>query len=695
MSPTPDALLEDGQVTRLPSPPLLLARLLEAFAGEEVSFEELTSLIGRDPALSARVIAVANTPYYYRSGKADSLKRVLITLGLPTVRTIAVTASVYQYFSDTPGLRGALLTRCWRHGFLTAVLARSLIGLTRQGGAEEAYLAGLLHDLGQLVLAVKLPDAYPALLADAGESALDPAAEREQIGVGHDELGARLLQQWGLAPFVVDAVRFHHEPSAALRDAHPLVRAVHLANLLAHDPDATSDAVVRAAAVFGLGGDILADLCARAAEEVRLVQQAMGVEGEADEPPAQQGPLAEQMQRHALLDAVRQQFDGEQGEDELASAILRGATILFDVDAVLLFEYDPAANRVRGRAGLEREARLNELELPLEEGRSVLAQSLLTRSVSASEEGDAGSVLDRQIARLLQRPVVVCLPLLGRDDEPVGVLVFGVVRAQAERLARQSSLLMAFAHDVAGRWQGWRRRQLASAAREEELAAEFDARARRVVHEANNPLTIMRNYLALLGGRLDAEHAAQDDLKILREEIDRVAGILSGLRQTPEQEADASAPVDLNGLVRDLGRLWQGSLLVGRQVELALDLDPAVPPLTTGRNALKQVLINLARNGVEAMGEKGRLQIATRDYVYLDGQAFVELTVADDGPGLPPQVLANLFRPVVSHKGGNHAGLGLSIVKSLVDELGGRISCRSSETGGATFQILLPRVLEG
>jgi signal transduction histidine kinase len=86
--------------------------------------------------------------------------------------------------------------------------------------------------------------------------------------------------------------------------------------------------------------------------------------------------------------------------------------------------------------------------------------------------------------------------------------------------------------------------------------------------------------------------------------------------------------------------------------------------------------------------------VLTQDYVYFNEREYVELEVRDDGPGIPPHVLARLFEPIESSKGAGHSGLGLSIVKSLVAQLGGVVSCKSSERRGTTFRILLPREIE-
>ena len=132
------------------------------------------------------------------------------------------------------------------------------------------------------------------------------------------------------------------------------------------------------------------------------------------------------------------------------------------------------------------------------------------------------------------------------------------------------------------------------------------------------------------------------------------------------------------------------SLFAQNQIAVQTQLDPAIPIIVTDRDKLKQVLINLLKNAAEAMQEGGSLLISSRGKILRDGNEYIEISLIDNGPGIPEHVMANLFKPVSSTKGKGHAGLGLSIVKNLVDELKGRIFCQSNEISGTTFQILLP-----
>jgi signal transduction histidine kinase len=120
-------------------------------------------------------------------------------------------------------------------------------------------------------------------------------------------------------------------------------------------------------------------------------------------------------------------------------------------------------------------------------------------------------------------------------------------------------------------------------------------------------------------------------------------------------------------------------------------LDNAIPPILLSKNKLKQILINLLKNAMEASPSDGKITVSTKDNIYFGAGEFIEIKVEDKGPGLPEDVLRRLYSPVTSTKGKDHSGLGLTICKSLVDELKGMIRCDSSAATGTVFYIYLPR----
>jgi hypothetical protein len=203
----------------------------------------------------------------------------------------------------------------------------------------------------------------------------------------------------------------------------------------------------------------------------------------------------------------------------------------------------------------------------------------------------------------------------------------------------------------------------------------------------------MRNYVNLLSSKLESDVSSQRDLKIISDEIERASRILRELSRGPVEQdfivpAEETSSLAVNPVISELVRMSLGALFVPNRISVQIDLDPDIPQIPTSRDKLKQVLLNLAKNAVEAMPRGGRLIFATR----LRADVMpprLEIAVRDNGPGLPDTVLERLFEPVDSTKGGDHSGLGLSISRNLVKSMGGEIECDTGQNG-TEFRVLLP-----
>jgi len=696
-------VLENIEVSRLPSFPNVLVELLAACRAPEADFEALSRLIDKDTGLTAKVIDAVNAPVYGLRQQIRSLERTLVVLGLDSIKTIAITSAVQQFFGNLHRDRSAFLKRFWRHSLMCAALARCLAKLTDYPSSDEAYFAGLLHDVGQLVLDGHSPDQYLAVQLSAAERGDLRACEQEHFGVGHHEVGYWLVRNWNLDSFMADAVLYHHEPADRLLDAHPLVRLIHVANQLADSEGFESAGADSAQTLFGLTGELVREHRAHVAEEVADTAASLGIDiGPAEtyerrqevqaQDAAVQQRLSDEVRTIGLLDGVRQQL--LQGGTRSVLEIIHDSTrLLFDVERVLLFLRDDSGGPLRGVA-LDSQDRLTaELVIPQDAGRGIAARAAAERKPVHSFSDAEPSVFDRQLIGLSHREGILCVPMMAAESV-IGLLVLSIDRHQVGRFEAQMALLQAYATELARalRMERVRERQQREAA--EEYRAGFEADTRKLVHEAKNPLQIIQNYLGSLGAKLEQGHPAQEDLRTIREEIERVGAILEQMTAVGAPGRAPGRAVDVNRLIGDLVRMMQRSVFEGRGIETQLHLDPQLPALALSGGALRQVLLNLMKNAAEALGEGGRVVIGTRDRVNFDGRDCIEITVSDNGPGIPPEVAAKLFQPVKSTKGGEHAGLGLTIAHNLIKQLNGSIGCHSEASAGTTFQILLPRILE-
>jgi len=399
--------------------------------------------------------------------------------------------------------------------------------------------------------------------------------------------------------------------------------------------------------------------------------------------------LSEEVRNMVLVSEVGQSFARQQGESGLLEAMTRSARILFNFDSAVVLLENPTGQALVGTPGGVDQQRVSEFSIPLAKG-GVVAEAALERRLAFVDRHTAGlGLAEEQLLRMLGSDTMVCVPLVA-GARCLGVMLGGVAAWQMSATLRRERFMQAFGVQAANALEtaiserGHARRQLAH------VAEEYREGARRVVHEVNNPLSIIKNYLSVLDNKLARQEPVIGEMSILNEEIDRVGQLISGLADL--QPTPTVRATDVAKVADDVLRLFSATDFVPAKVEVALEMGEHPTEVDGDADILKQILVNLVKNAVEALcdlPEGGRIAIANRGIVNRDRKLYLELAVTDTGPGMPQEVLAHLFSPVRSSKPGAHHGLGLSIVHSLVRKLGGLVSCRSSRTG-TSFEILLP-----
>lgn len=677
--------------------PQILIKLLGHLQADDLGMAELAALIANDAGMTAKLLAVANSSAYHRNGRTVNLEQSLVSLGTDMIKTLVISDSVFQTFNSFPHSGSTDLRAFWKNALTTAVIARELAKSMQYVHHEEAYLAGLLHNVGRLALLATAPKEYAFNFTARDDEDLC-AVEQRTLEITHTEAGAWLIERWQLDSFLADAVLYHHEPSARLAASHPLIRIVRMAHVLsAHSLD--RELVEQAAALCGLDVDEAHVMLARATRQVEQSAQHLGIDlAGADDVPAPaavapvtldpvQQRLADEVRNLVLVSEIGQSFARHTDQGDLLEAVTRSARILFDFENTCILLQNPTAHALVGipTGTLQR---IGQFSIPLQAG-SLVADSALARKLACiRRDGQPLGLAEEQLFRILGSDSLVCLPLvIGRRC--LGVLIGGVPSWQLPALQKRESFLQAYgaqaaiALDNALAERGHSRQQLA------QVADDYREATRRVVHEVNNPLSIIKNYLSVLDHKLAQREPVTGEMSILNEEIDRVGQLISGLADL-KPNPDAPRTADLASVTEEVLRLFRATAFIPDNVEVLVDLHEPARRIDGDPDVLKQILVNLVKNAIEALaGRGGRIDIANRGQINRDRKLYLELVVSDNGPGLPAEVLARLFAEVPSSKHGPNHGLGLAIVDSLVRQLGGQIACRSSRAG-TSFEILLP-----
>lgn len=231
-------------VTGLPSPSPVVARVLAVLNDPDASVDDLGNVIRTDPALTASVLRLANSSLFGRGRDIGSLSQAVLVIGTRRLFDVVASATLSHIVPSYLPCYDLHATSFWRHCLSVAVLSEQVARELRVPAPDMLFTAGLLHDVGKLAIGMSLLEED-----DSGEGGLTVVgsalvmAEREVLGVDHGELGGGLTTRWRLPQVIVDAARWHHEPDDVLEPVHrKVIDIVHVADVFAH--------------VLGHGGDL-------------------------------------------------------------------------------------------------------------------------------------------------------------------------------------------------------------------------------------------------------------------------------------------------------------------------------------------------------------------------------------------------------------------------------------------------------
>lgn len=715
----PEAILDSIEAMYLPSMPQILLRFLHLSSDDNASMAELATLVGQDPALSARVLTVANSPALRHGAESKNLLQCLVSLGTRLARTLAACLVVQKVFSPAIDNQQYDLTGFWGHSLRVAEVARAIAAEVDYPDPEEAYLSGLLHDVGQLLLLGGMGERYGSLLVLSRDESDLQDIEEQRLGTDHAAVGAWLLDQWKLSSFMADSILFHHTPAEEIVAADTLSRIIWSAHVICYhhkqqdlaQDERTSD-LATVGSMTGVDVSRIPEIYRQCSERVVSVANALGITETADAktlPHTATIPLInlspkqscndfanmqieEAVRDMAIMQPLQRDLADLDSEAEILMSVRESARILFGLGQMAFLMIHPEKAILSGANIAGQPEQLQRLAIPLDSKHSLAANAVLENrphSTFQQENPLVVSLVDVQISRVLGSEGLLYIPLCARRRN-LGVMVYGISAAQSVRLQQRLRWITSFANMAAISIETWREIRERELNLEAALTRQFEQHARKVIHEAGNPLGIIKNYLTIVNQKLPEDNSLLQEMEILSEEIERVTQIMrqmSNLNQTlPETGAQ-----DVNAVIESMLVLYGESLFSGRGIAIEKKLDPGLAPAVFDRDSVKQILLNLWNNAAEAMSNGGSMVISTSADVNQNGRAYVEIRVSDTGPGLPSDVMQRLFQPLDPGRRPGHSGVGLSIVAGLVERLDGRITCQSKAGLGTSYSILLPQ----
>jgi signal transduction histidine kinase/HD superfamily phosphohydrolase YqeK len=678
------------------------AAALCLLADSKPEWQKLAAVAARDAAFShALLVAATLVREEHEQELEPLLARRLELLGGDLLRA-------WLLHAQPPTAHARFRERVLSHSRITAECARQLAVETAYPRPQEAYLAGLWHDLGRLWLLTVAPD-YAEYSGALGTEPALAVEERKRYGQDHAALSSRLAAEGGVPIQVVDAIALHHVLEEQAAVAHPLASLLWAAEALAaEEHESLLGAISR---VTGVGESTLLHLRDDAAHVCSSKPSKLSVgkdygssladltdTGPSSVPrsslvPVIAGPSlsmpGDYWRNVALQGLLQGSFRGASTE-VIGQRLDMACRLLFDQTRPLIVRVGPSEQLVAAPvAGQEVVGRLfDELQMRLDDDASVLALAGRTGAPTSHFPDSANpgrSPRDWHLARWLKTSGLLCLPCDAGEEQCVAI--FGIDDQSESRTGGQS-LMAILAASAATVLLEKNRRKAAEAALQATSEQRYREHARRVVHEVNNPLTVIRSYLDMIGQRGDTNETLRDELGILNNELDRVGNLLQGVTQAPRANPEAPRS-SVTEVLQELRALYGEPLFARRNIEFDLRTIAGLPAARIPPSVLKQVLLNLFRNASEALLDGGKLSVSTPGTLIANGVPCVEMRLIDNGPGIPTERLARLFEPKPSDKPG-HQGVGMSICRELLAAWQSSIVCRSQVGTGTSFQIFIP-----
>ncbi len=457
----------------LPSLPAVIFNFLQATDEDRKSVKELAEIAGSDPALCTQILKVANSALVSPGQPVKSLTQAALNLGISTLRHVAVTAAVCQTLSAIEVPDSFSMARFWRHSISCGLLCKlitSSVGLPFS--EEEAFLAGLLHDIGQLCLVMERPNDFDKIVQNPRTGQTILGSEKRIWNKDHAQEGYNLLKKWHLPISIRTAVRFHHEAPERLIDSTPFLKMVYLSDISAHYVNKECTLSIeelksqyghmgfplKTKAIEQICNQTLSLLSTTAKELGLIINDEGHIKAKAEQD--KQSLLKAKCIDLSTLVGVLESLLNVKSKNELHNTIFTAIAGLTDIQSAIIFSYQDDCLKGVAARGTEDDSLASQIHI------INLNDSIWDKAFElggAIYSGDffktiKCKIVDRQLKEYLGSDFLV-LPLLA-GKERIGALAIGIAKGQWQELKDGRSLLELLAREMAHVLRGISYREL-------------------------------------------------------------------------------------------------------------------------------------------------------------------------------------------------------------------------------------------
>ncbi len=674
--------------------PLLAREVLGCAPDDRQGLLRIAQRIRFDSRLSATLLESVKQPQ-------GSIEDAVFHAGIGEIRRLVFQQAAMGLVPRTDGRLDRDVF--WRHAFTCAELAGRLAAQRNSPWRSEAYVAGLLHDIGKLILDAAAPEGYSKTLDASHSHALYILeAEQRMLGVDHGLAGKWAAEYWNLPEAYMAALWLHHHPGNVLDGTlYPvdLIALIGLADQWAHgmlagySMDQIAAATEERRKPLGITREMM--------DAILPLEVVMSPELDDASPTPSPGLVEESLElstrllRHQALLHLHEDLQSASRQDEIVGAVaqclrnelsLRAGccyAVLFDALHGVVWSPahpEPYPLRARLESGSEKERNILELLgslLPNEMNAAALFHNhgLLVVPMMAHKGNQGQIIVDGLGSRL------------GNEDLDILLRVGRAAGMALERLLERTRREEHAEQWAAALWkQEMAHRQSIRAERMDTLAQLASGAA----HTINNPLTAISGRAQMLLSRLNSPEDVRA-LETIIHQSRRISKILSNLMQfarpaEPRMETTVPSFVlhHVVGVLRER--------LEARHIRIFEHYAPGIPSIQADRQQLEQVFINLMINAEQAMPHGGDLTITVKPS---PDRKSVVVQIADTGPGIPAEFMDRVFEPFFTTRDETeNTGLGLAVCHGIIERHRGAIALHGSEGIGATCTITLPAFAE-